>query len=129
MTFIIDLLYGYEITNLTSIIIEIFVGLAIGIAIYGFDNKSKKRQEEMIKQIKVYADRQKKNDEMIALSPLVSIGFSLLKLDELNELSKRRTYVEFDPDTKLTDKNKTKEYFDLLSKDILENTFKISPFN
>jgi hypothetical protein len=66
-----------DLTNLTSISIEIAVGIAIGLLIFTLDRKSSKKQEEIISKIGKYTENQEKG---LRLNKIVILSRINLKL-------------------------------------------------
>ena len=77
MNIVIDFFPGYEITNLSSISIEIIVGIIIGISIFFLDRRGALRQEKLLSAIASFAIRQQMKQDSGRYHNIVQIRFKL----------------------------------------------------
>ena len=80
MTFLIDFFPGFDITNLTSICIEIIIGIAIGLLIYSLDRRNSSKQEEIISRIGKYTATQEKGLRFSKMDGLFKINLKLIQI-------------------------------------------------
>jgi hypothetical protein len=106
MNNIIDLFPGYDLTNLTSLSIEICVGIIIGLLIFGLDRRNTRKQDEIISKIAKYTDTQERGLRINKIDMLSKINLKLITiLTDYNRAINNTPFDNLSADEQLLRKN------------------------